>query len=217
MNWDTTDGCVSSTVWHISELWDPFLWTLAVDPFGAVRCACGFFTCWALVLHIITPRTPRGGAFRLLLAVVVSIGGAYILGGQNCPFWQEFRIQNGQIWSSKYIVYWHPRQLHIKTFERGIEFNLRGPALWLVDVLFHHLPLLVVILTTTSLHRSGSVTALGTHACVLLSFAVFVATGHDPRRVYGLRGTDLIRLVTVTTFAVIAISVLSHRIEPTQQ
>ena len=74
-----------------------------------------FFTCWALTLHMLPARV-RPDTF--LLALVVSIAGGY-------------------------ITHVHPRCIRLPF--HGVTFLLSGPMLVLIDLLFHHLPLICIL------------------------------------------------------------------------
>ncbi len=156
---------------------------LAADPVGGTwYCATGFFTCWVLLIHLASMGSPWprvAASMRLWLAAFVSIGGAY-------------------------IVYVYPRQLSLRFPD--VTIVIRGPALWTIDILFHQLPLLMIVIggawwTTSAGQRPSPprrvTVADGGLSAALLFVGLFLLV-HDPRAVYGLRTSDVVLLFVVT-------------------
>lgn len=94
-----------------------------------------------------------------------------------------------------YIAYVFPRELMYK------QWVLRGDALFFADFVFHHLPLLLILIWWK--------TDISDRDCFIFAFIVIVYTFlNDPMERYGLRHRDLGVLVVVT---VIALALLISR------
>ena len=145
-------------VHRLEQLASPLLRDMAQCPVEALNVAAGFFTCWGLAAHALA----RGCDTRLL-ALLVAVGGGY-------------------------ITYVHPRCLLVPMPRGPSWYCLSGAALHAVDLLFHQLPLLVI------LARRGRGPCGGGGGALLLLAAYILACG-DPGERYGLRPCDEVALI----------------------
>jgi len=99
-----------------------------------------------------------------------------------------------------YLTYVHPRRFRL----RAVDWRIEGPTLWLLDALFHHLPLLVVVCAWWPHRRTQPFFTLGGLWLTILILTVYVSL-FDVRRVYGLRDIDIIVLtLSISVFIVLA-------------
>ena len=125
-----------------------------------------FFTCWALTLHMLPARV-RPDTF--LLALVVSIAGGY-------------------------ITYVHPRCIRLRF--NGVTFLLSGPMLVLIDLLFHHLPLICIVAQRRNFGTS--------HGCLLVLLLYTIC--FDVPHTYDIAFVDVCIIAVVCSLVIIRLA-----------
>lgn len=171
------------SVCALYHLWDPLLCTAAADPLAAVRGAFGFFTCWALAVHVAAAWFTRRGSGSTAPAVA----------------WLRWWLAWGVAIGGGYVTFVHPRRLRL-AWSAGRVLCVTGPALWLLDAAFHHGPCLWVI----GNGRPPAATGTDDRAALIggtlgaIALAGAYCALHDPRSVYGVDGTDVAFVLIAT-------------------
>jgi hypothetical protein len=124
---------------------DSILKTSLRSPKKALCSALQFLTTWAIIIHILAWRCHRLRHTSVVLAVLVSIGGAY-------------------------ITYIYPRRISVDIGCR--RFAVTGPALCVTDYVTHQLPLLIVLCVYARRDLPHSATTLLPLVVVLMLYAM---------------------------------------------
>lgn len=160
----------------LRDIVDPLTLAAVRNPGGALHCAVGFFTCWALLIHALPPPPSVQGAETMR--------------------WMRWWLSWGVTLGGGYITYVHPRRLFVAWPAAGV-FCVAGPALWLIDAAFHHLPFIWTVVRGGR-PGGGRIAAVGGAFGVAAFFTLYLALGFDPQVVYGLDPSTVIALLLLT-------------------
>ena len=158
-----------TSIHHIDELYNPFFLACLDCPVAACTASLRFFTVWGIILHALLRFRHE---INVCVAMTISCVGGY-------------------------ITYVHPRSVCIPL---GCSTHvLDGPALHLVDLWVHHVPLALALY-----YRQGRGNIVQAYLMSIAALYMYLLT-NDAQEQYPLRNGDLAIVVFVTSVALYAI------------